>query len=694
MSSYGVSDSGFVNRRQSDWESDLKASVFTQFGSDTDLGPDTILGQFVSIIAERLALVSEAVQDTYTSQDPAAAEGVAVDYQLALLGLTRDKQRATATNPVPDTTVAGLVLPGLVLYGTPGTTIPAGSIIQTTTLPTLNFTLDAQVTIGVPQSAQQQLVFSQQPTSGAYALNLTAPSGTLLATAALPYNTTAQGVQLAIAGLQDTTGLYPYTDVTVSQTSSQTMAINFGAGTPSSGQPASGALPQSKIITATQTLLAGQTLVNLSVVQSIVGQQPLAIGSATCTQTGPNTVLAHTLSVIGSGQSGWTGVDNPLDCITGADTETDTDAETRRKTALAARGNGTLAGMVAKVLAVSGVTTALAFENTTHAALQNLTFGTTPIGSFSLVVGGQTTSPIAAVPTAATVQAAINAQPGLSTVKVQGSVIYGMTIDYNGAMGGQAQPLAAVINDNSQAGIAIRFGRPPKSYEIVVQGGADTDIARSILASAPSGIASFGAPILTTTGSCTAGSTQVTLQSVTGLLAGQNLTGRGLQSGSIILAINGTQVTLSLAALGTYSSVPMVAQAALQVTDAQGNPHVVAFSRPSETIIYVVCQLITDFYNVPGDPTSGQSATASFNPATLATVQTDLMAAAALTPIGGLLTARGSLGLASAFRDVPGVIDATLAFGLTPQPANAQNIQLLPEQTLSVQSQFVQVSFT
>jgi hypothetical protein len=667
--------------------------MLAQFGSTTALGPDTYLGQIASILAERFALVSEAVADTYASQDPSAAEGVAVDYQLALLGLTRNKERPTVTNPVPDTTPAGLVLPGLVLYGTPGTIIPAGSTIQTTTLPTLNFTLDNAVTIGLPQNALQQLVFSQVPTSGIYVLTLTAPSGLLIATSGLPYNATAAQVQAAIAGLKDTTGLYPFTDVAVTQTSAQTMAVSFGATTPSTGQPATAAQAQSEIVVATQALLAGNALVNLSVVQTTVGQPAQAIGTATCTQTGPNTVLAHTLTVIGSGKSGWTGVDNPLDCLTGANTETDTEAEARRKTALAARGNGTLSGITAKVLTVPGVSTALAFENTTHAALQLLTFGTTPIGSFQLVLGGHTTAPIAAVPTAASVQAAINAQPDLQNVKVTGSVTYGMTIDYNGALGGQAQPLVAVVNDQSQAGITASFGRPPKSYEIVVQGGADADIAQAILASAPSGIASFGTPILQTTGSCTAGSTQVTLQSVTGLLAGQNLSGRGLQPGSLVLAINGTQVTLSLSALGTYSAVPMVAQAALQVADAQGNPHIIAFSRPAAVILYIVCQLTTDFYNVPGDTTSGQSSTATFNPASLQTVQTELMAAAERIDIGGLVTARGSQGLASAFRDVDGVLDANLTFGLTPNPTNTQNIRLLPEQIASVQAQFVQVTF-
>lgn len=694
MSSFGVTPQGFQNRRMTDWVTDLNAAITTQFGTSVSLGPTTVLGQIIAIMAERLALVSEAVADTYASQDPAAAEGVAVDYQLALLGLTRQAARATATNPVPDMQTNGIVLPGLVLYGTPGTVVPAASIIQTTTLPVQNFTLDANVTIGLAQNALQQLVFSQAPTAGSYTLGLLAPSGTTLTTASLPYGATAAQVQAAIVALQDTTGQYPFTDVAVAQSSAQVMAIAFGAGTVATGQTPSAALAQAKMVANPTGLVAGLSLVNLSVTQSIVGQPAQGTGSATCTTAGQNAVSAGILTVIGSGLSGWTGVNNPLDCVPGQDVETDTAAQARRLSVLAERGSGTVAGIVSATLAVSGVTSCLAFQNTTQAALQTLSFSAAPTGTFQLVIGEQTTAAITVTANSQTLSAAINALSGLDLARITGNLTYGFTIDFFGSFGGQPQPAIGVVNNNTGVTITQGFARPAKSVEVVVQGGADADVAAAILASVPVGIATYGAAILRTAGSTTAGSTAVTLASLTGIQPGQGLQGLGLQAGSLITGITGDVVTLSIAALATYSSVPMIALRSIELADAQDNPHVISFSRPTPLILFVQVNLVTNYFNAPGTPSSGVSPTATFDPASLAVVQANIVAAAQAVNIGGLVTASGTTGLASAFRNVTGVLDATVAFDVVPNPTNTANIQLLAAQVLSVEQQNIQVSFS
>lgn len=694
MATFGVGPQGFTNLRQADWLSDLQASMTAQFGSTTALGSDTYLGQLCGIFSERFALLSEALQDTYNSQDPAAAEGVSVDYILALSGLERLRAKATTTNPVPDAQSDGIVLSGLVLYGTPGTTIPAGSIIQTASLPTVNFTLDADVTVQPAQNASQLLVFSQPPTSGTYTLGLVAPSKATLTTTPLPYTAAPADLQAALAELADTDQSLPFTDVVVSQLGAQAMRISFGATDPAQGQPSSAATPQPKITVVTQALLAGQTLVNLSVNQTVVGAAAQGVGSATCSATGPTQVAANQLTVIGSGLSGWTGVTNPLDCLTGRDVETDTEAMQRRITELTTRGRGTLSGLVTQVASVDNVTAAFAFENVTQAALQVLVFSATPSGPFQLVLGGQTTSPIAAVPTSQTIQAAINACPSLQAVRVTGSVRYGFVIDFNGAQGGQPQAAIGVINNQTGVQLTQYFGRPPKSFEMVVQGGDDASIAQAILGSAPAGIAAYGTPTLRTTGSTQAGSPVVALSSVTGLQVGQSLAGLGLQHGALVVSIADTNATLSLPALGSYTQTPMVAQNAVTVLDAQQNPHVVAYSRPTPVLVYISCSLLTDFWTVPGDPTSGQSAQAKFDPASLSTVQASLIAAAEDVPIGGTLLARGTDGLISSFRDVPGILDVTLSFGPDPDPTTSDNLALLSEQVLSVQQDNVLVSFT
>lgn len=694
MSSFGVTDQGFANLRQSDWLADLQAAMAAQFGTSVSYGPDSVLGQLCAIMSERMALLSEAAADTYASQDPQTAEGLAVDYILALSGLSRLGAKPTTTNPVPVTQTNGIVLPGLVLYGTPGTTIPAGAIVQTTTLPTLNFTLDAAVTIAVAQNGVQQLVFGQKPTSGSYTVTLTAPSGALLGTPSLPYAAAAADVQAAIVALADTDGSLPFTDVAVSSIGTQVLQVAFGANTPAKNQPASGARAQAKMTVATQALVAGSQLVNLSVTQSVVGSPAQGTGSATCTASGPNAVTAGQLSVIGSAQSGWTGVNNPLDCVSGRNVESDTDALARRLTQLAARGRGTLVGLATEVRGVPNVTAALAFENTTQAAQQVLAFSATPTGPFQLVLGGRTTASIAAPPTAASIQAAINACSGLDVVRVAGSLAYGFAIDFNGAQGGQPQPAIAIINDQTGVSVTQAFGRPPKSFEVVVQGGDSQAIAQAILAAAPAGIAAYGTPTLRTTGSVTAGSPVVNIASVTGLAVGQSLSGLGLQQGALVAAISGTQATLSLPALGTYANTPIVAQTAITLIDDQQNPHIVAFSRPTAILVYVSCALVTDYFNVPGNPQSGQNPQAQFSPASMADVQADLMAAAAAVPIGGILLARGTEGLAGSFRNIPGVIDYTLTLDTQPNPTQSQNIALLTEQVFDVEQGNFQVSFS
>lgn len=693
MTSFGVGTSGFVNRRQADWLADLNQAFLTQFGASTNLGPDTVLGQFAGIFSERFALLSEAAQDVYNSANPNAAEGTAVDFLLAVLGLERLKAAATTTNPVPDVQDDGITLPGLVLYGTAGTVVPAGAILQTSSAPTLSFTLDADVTLGPAQNAVHNVVFGQVPTAGTFTLGFVGPTGASLTTPQLPYNASAQQVQAAVRALEDPQGTQPFTDVAVARPNAQLLTLTFGAATPTLGQPSSGSTAQPRTVATPQGLVTGNSVCALNVSIATQGNAAGGTGSATCTQTGPNSVLAGQLSAIGSPQQGLTGVTNPLDCLTGRNVETATEALVRRNQELAARGRGTLAGLLTQVGSVAGVTQVLGFENRTLAAQQTLRFSAAPQGSFVLALGGGSTAPIAAPPTAQSLQAAITALPNLGQVQVTGSVLYGFTFDFNGAEGGQAQPLMQVVQNQTQVVVTPGFGRPPKSFELVVQGGADVDVATAIFNAAPAGIASYGAPVAQTVGSVLADSPQVTLADATGFAPGLSVTGYGVVQGSVVQAVAGNVVTLSIPARSTYAQTPIVATYAALITDAAGTGHTIAFSRPQPVLLYVQCTLVTDFYLVPGDTRSGANPQAQFSPASLATIQDDLIAAAEAVGIGGLVTARGTTGLASAFRDVPGILDVVLAFDTQPGPQNQANIQLLAEQVLSVQAANVAVAF-
>ncbi|RYF52447.1 MAG: hypothetical protein EOO38_00110 [Cytophagaceae bacterium] len=781
MTSFGVGPTGFNRMRLTDCRADLEAGLTAAFGAGTNVSDATVFGQLAGVFAERFALLWEALGQTYDANTVAGAEGAGVDAILALNGILRLQARPTVTDPQLVTQANGLTLNGMVLYGTPGTTVPAGTILQTSSLPTLSFTTDRAVTIGTAVNARAQLLLSAQPTSGSFTLGLTAPSGALLTTSAIPYSAQAnvasiaftqpptafvvafaapfssqtasipasataaqvqaavqnvtpftavtvtqagssyalnfpagpmplvsvtfpgastsvsvtQAVQAQVNALYDASAAsYPFTDVSISIPSATVYTVSYGATKALAGQPVSSASQQATLVIQSNTLAAGTTAVNVAPTMQVTGRASQAVTTATCTVSGPNAVLAGSLNVIGSGVSGLTGCVNQLDCLTGADVETDVDAMARRATLLAQRGSGALSSLTASILSLSGVTAAIAFPNLTGAAQQVLMFSQTPSkGSYQLAYQGTPTASLAYNASASQLQTALGALPGLASVLVTGSNVFGFVIDFNGSFGGQSAQLMSVPVNSTDATLTPYYGRPPKSVELVVQGGSSTDVASALFAGLPAGIASYAQPILRTLGSTVAGNTSVSLVSVTGLSAGVTLVGQGLYPGTVVQSITGNTVTVTPAALGSYSNVPMVASNAAQVLDDAGNAHLVNFSRPTLVPLYVTVSLVTDTYLSPGNSNSGVNPAAKFNPACVAQIQAELLASANATPIGGTVIARGSNGLAGSFRDQPGILDYTLAFDVTSPPVNQNNLPLPAEGVATLESFNVVVSY-
>jgi hypothetical protein len=390
------------------------------------------------------------------------------------------------------------------------------------------------------QSAK--MTFDAAPSSGAWTISLS-QLGVILTTGSLAFNATASQIQAAVrllagystvsvsgdyaAGFifdfftisnpmisigSNTTGkvisilnsiqsfinnvtensLYPYTDAIVS-ISSQGYAINFGSGFLLSGQPSCGFQPQANIIVASNTLQNGSTVTNIKVVNSTAGANAQGTGTATCISTGPNFVKAKALDVIGSPVSGWDSVSNELDCLTGTNNESDTDALVRRSNNLQQNANGPLQSIIEKVKTVANVTAAVGSENVFICSLQKLTFSATmSSGSYQLSLNGRLTSSISYNATAAQVQTAIRAVSGYENSLVSGDSIRGFTIDFNGSFGGKELPLTTAQNNTTGVSITSSYGLSGKSFEIIAQGGSDNDIANSILRSKPAGQEAFG----------------------------------------------------------------------------------------------------------------------------------------------------------------------------------------------------------
>lgn len=721
MTTYGLTASGFVLKSQAVIAAEITASLQAVFGQNINTSPESNFGQFINIQAEREALIWQLAQAVYSSQFPAGAEGTSVDNLLALNNLRRLTAQPTRTAAASVVQNNGVTLFPLVLFGTPGTLIPAGSLIQTNASPPLQFTLDSAVTIQAASNAVQSIYFSNTPDAGVFTISIVDSFGntvttanisweaiaaqTLLGFTTLPAASTSFELTLTQGGVALTTaaivtnGAYPtsaaiqsaiqalsgYSAVTVSgsagsytiswgsianplltvtaNTTTSTITpidsvqakinnlfdsgqtkypftdcavtvnasgfnVLFGNMSPLAGQPTSGLSPQPLFLVASNSLMMGINVTNIQVVTTTTGAAAQGTGSATCTVTGPNFVAAGSLNTIGSPQSGWTGVDNELDCITGTTVEDDTQAIVRRSTLLNENANGPLLAIIEKVSVVPNVLQSIGFQNLNGAALQILTFSGIPgSGAYVLGVSGYPTASIPYNANAGAIQTAIRNITQFATALVTGNQTSGFTIDFNGSLGGQEQPLISINSNTTGVTLTTSYGRPGKSVEMVVQGGDNTAIAEAILASKPAGIQTYGG-------------------------------------------------------------------VSVQVFDSVGNSYIISFSRPQELLIYGTLTMVTDLYNVPGNPGSGINPQAKFNPASVATIQDDWVAIGSAFPIGGTVIGFGSNGLIGCFNSVEGIISYTLNFGTAPSPSGNANISLLPEQIAIFETFNLAVSYT
>lgn len=879
MTNYGVTIDGFVAKTQQQVISELNAQFQSTFGSNINLGAQSIFGQLIGIFSEREALLWALAEAVYNSQYPSGAEGTSVDNILALNNLKRLTARATVTNPSPVTLPNGVPLYGLVLYGTAGTTVPAGSTITANIIPPKNFTLDAPVAIAAAANSTQSIYYSNNPDNGSFKLVFTGSGGNDVSTPYIPYNTdptltyiswtptpttgkyvlmlnglvsttlldytaTAAAVTTAIRaidpiysgvtvtgdiasgfvynwgsvsqptialsgsyigwtgtptpgtftirlnGAVDTVPLsttatpavvqaairqagganyasvlvgpyavapvttgwainwmsgstatiafgtggtgapqvagylwtvinpsryspsltqlvngtfdpvaknFPYTDVAASG-AGHPFILTFGDNTPLAGQPSSASVAQPQVRISNNNMVSGGNATNISTAIQSQGHPAQGTGTATCTTTGPISVLAGQLNGIGTPVSGWTGVTNQLDCIPGANAETDNEALQRRLNLLSSPANGTLSSIVARVTQVPGVTEVRGFQNTIDAALQFVTLSSAPVsGSFTFQLPSTVTTALnAGSITASSIQAAIRAaMVDFNRTNVIGSVAQGFLVDFNGAQGGQYQPLMTATNNTTGVTISTRFDRAPKSFEIVVDGGQPNDIATAIQAAQPAGIASYGTGTNYTTATTTAGSAILTsVASTQNISIGQAVFGAGMPTNALVASIGTGTVTLSMPVLSSGTGVAIKFGWAAQITDQFGNANIVNFSRPIQVPLYVSVSLTTDQYIVPGNSSSGLNPSSVFAPTSISTIQSELVAIANAVPIGGVVVGYGTNGLIGAFNNVPGIMGYTLFFGIQPSPSTNTNIQLMPIENVVLETFNISVQYT
>lgn len=115
-----ITVNGFEALRASDFlatiREDFEAFVAAEFGETVDWAEDVVLAELTAIMAQRLGAISEAAQAVYDSTDPAAAQGVQLSTQAAMVGVLRNAATASTVT--------------LTLSGTAGTLVPSGKVVQ------------------------------------------------------------------------------------------------------------------------------------------------------------------------------------------------------------------------------------------------------------------------------------------------------------------------------------------------------------------------------------------------------------------------------------------------------------------------------------------------------------------------------------------------------------------------------------
>lgn len=810
---YGLTPQGFVPKPQSVIIAEIQAALQAIIGANVNFGPESIIQQFIGIFAEREALIWMVAEAVNASKYPSGAEGTSVDNILALNNLQRLQATPTVTNPEPLKGSNLITQFGLVLFGTPGTPIPAGSVVKNQASPPISLTLDSPVTIAPAANAIQAISLSNVPNTGGFQFsiqdnnnnvldeegNVIAYNGnvltsvlipntarttqTLLNFSALPVASSSFQLQLTRTGAVLTTGAittngayptsadiqtairalagysavtvagsagaylitwgsisqptvlpaanttgatiavtdsvqsafnnlfdsnvsvnqYPYSDVQVTAGfSSAGFTARFGQLTPTTGNLSSGSQPQSLMTQALNTLFNGGTFTSINFLSTQTGAPAQGSGTATATVTGPNFVGAGTINVIGSPISGWTGVTNQLDAITGTNVETDTQAIERFEALRASQANGPLQAIIEKVedtVSEPPITSVLGFQNLSNAAIQEISFAGVPATAqtFVLSIGLVSTAPITInndSNDASNIQTAIQALAGYVATLVTGNTNAGFSVDFNGSNGGQPQPLMTTSLNNLGVTINVEFGRPGHSIEIVVQGGSITDIANAILASKPGGIQTYGDSFDTTATTILGNEQLNSVIDTSGIVDGMLVTGPGILPNTRVVSFTSNTVTMTQGATASGTNIPLQFSYSAIVSDTRGNKYQINFSRPALLPIFVSIALVTDTYNIPGDSVSGLNTNALWNPASINDIEADLLAIGNAIQIGGRVIGFGTSGLVGAFNSVPGIVSYTLFFGISANPTMNSYIQLLPEQLADFDTSHFVVSYT
>lgn len=535
---FGLTPQGFRIKRLPDIQGDLQNQLVAEFG-EINLDPQSVFGQFIGVFSKIYADYWENEQDVYFSQYPNSAEGISLDNVVQLNGLTR--------LPASQTIVAASV------FGTNATLIPANSQIRIPSSNTIFYNPNdiiistsnanyARVSATTLAPQIYTVVINSQALNFALPIvswtNVFVPGNSIVVTVngqpmtAVPYTIDSANTNAAIAamilthddvlavGTPNSNQIYVTPEIgkyvkigpiSVTGGASQT-GYTITYDTPASLAQISQYL--NAIINASSQPVTSTDELNGSI--DIIADEPavgfsISLGSNLSVTNlgspgiflsrdyGPIVAPANSVNEIVTPVAGWTAVNNPTAGTLGRLRETDAELRIRRQNSLRVLGAATVEAIRARLLQeVPGVTNVFIFENKTMKQEPlTVTLSTQLITGnvVAVTIDGNsisnTTYTTSHLNTMQLIANKILALPGVESVTIGG--INNLLLTINVMPGYELAVDSFIVTSGaSQPEIIIGGGRPPKSFEVVVQGGTDLAVAQQIWLTKPAGIQTYG----------------------------------------------------------------------------------------------------------------------------------------------------------------------------------------------------------
>lgn len=546
---FGLTAQGFKAKRLVDIQTDLENQLLAEFG-DINLDPQSIFGQQIGVFSKVLADLWENMEDVYFSQYPNSAEGISLDNVVQFNGITRLAAQQTRVTGV--------------CVGLEGTLINQGALARIPDTGAVFFARENTIITRTQAAAAtlQVIALAAQPYTAlinnqafSYSLPVITFTGSFVASnsivvtlngvalGAVPFTTNSALTNAAIAAMIATSpavfavGTPAGNIITIIPNAGFNVIINSIVITGGVSQPTYAITYQipgsNNLLTAALTSVINAGTQPVTAIDNMDGtitvnaddtDVPFSIAVGTnlnitaqatpvvflSQDFGPIVAPINTLTEILTPISGWISINNPKAGLTGRLIETDAELRIRRNNSLRLLGAGTVESIRARLLQqVPGVTSAFVFENrdlTQEPILivlnQDLVSGNTIV----VVLNGTTlptvTFAVSHLATMNVIAALIQNQPEVLTATVGGTANRTITMNMASAIEVIMIPNDFTVSGGaSQATAVIKGGRFPKSFEAVVQGGTDADVANKIWTTKPAGIQTFGNTAFTITDS-------------------------------------------------------------------------------------------------------------------------------------------------------------------------------------------------